>query len=211
MTRFQHLPELLAPAPIELATSRHIAPVLPSVLTKLRQLAPNRALDEQETVLLAELQAQLLLDMAGLSRPPTPSALITELPRVLVKLRADLPVSGATHWAGQQWLLLIRDGEPVQRQRFSLAHEYKHCVDHRLSGTLYQGTRQYSPQRQVELAADAFAAALLMPERWLRAAWEAELRSLTLLAQRFQVSEQAMRRRLDHFGLDARQSLAGAA
>ncbi|MDP9434245.1 MAG: ImmA/IrrE family metallo-endopeptidase [Actinomycetota bacterium] len=177
------------------------------MLGRLRQLAPARALGDHETTFLAELQAGLLLDLAGLGEPPTPSGLITELPRVLVALRADLPVSGATQWGGQQWLVFIRDGEPVQRQRFSLAHEYKHCIDHRQGRTLYRGTGSYGPQRQAELAADAFAAALLMPEHWLRAAWENGLRDLTLLARRFEVSEAAMRRRLGHFGLDVTHAL----
>lgn len=145
--------------------------------------------------------------MAELSEPPTPSALITELPRVLVRLRPDLPVSGATQWAGQQWLLLIREGEPIGRQRFSLAHEYKHCIDHRDGRLLYQGTRWYDAKRQAEVAADAFAAALLMPDAWVRAAWDSGLHDLTLLARCFQVSEAAMRRRLTLLGLDVSRTL----
>lgn len=207
MSRSQRPPELLAPNPTLLPTSRRAASPLQGILTKLRELAPNRALSDHEATFLAELQAGLLLQLAELTAPPTPSALITELPRVLVTLRADLPVSGATQWASRQWLLMIRDGEPVQRQRFSLAHEYKHCIDHRQGHALYRGIRWTSPQRQAEVAADAFAAALLMPEPWVRAAYEAGLTDLTLLAGRFQVSEPAMRRRLMRLDLDVTHTL----
>jgi predicted transcriptional regulator len=171
------------------------------IFAMLRALAPRRPLSLTETTLIAELQASRLLKLAKLDTPPTPSALIAELPRVLVRTDPDLPASGATHWVNGRWLLLINSSEPAARQRFSLCHEYKHALDHRHRTVMYEDTADYSADEQAELAADAFAAALLMPAIWVNKAWREGHRRLSELAELFEVSPRAMARRLDALGL----------
>ncbi len=125
---------------------------------------------------------------------------------MLVELDPNLPVLAGAHWINRRWLLLIRYGEPLERQRFSLAHEYKHCIDYPTRTTLYGDAAAATVlNRQAELAADAFAAALLMPASWVQEAWGDGDRDPARLAERFCVSERAMTRRLQALGLGPSQ------
>ncbi len=184
-----------------LPTSRLTAHGERAVLAVLRAKAPRRALDMAEAARIAEWQATVLLELAGLTRPPTPASLIAELPRVLVRIDPDLPVSGCTSWQAGRWLIVLNGSEPLVRQRFSLAHEYKHTIDHRYRDDLYVDRPGLSAYAQAELAADYFAASLLMPRRWVHRAWADGSRRVSELARLFAVSAPAMARRLEHLGL----------
>src|SRR3954454_2507360 len=120
-----------------LPTSRTAAGGERAVLAILRAKAPHRTLDLREAAQIAEWQGTALLELGGLAEPPTPAALITELPRVLVHTDVDLPVSGCTSWHNGRWLIVLNGAEPLVRQRFSLAHEFKHAIDHRFRAELY--------------------------------------------------------------------------
>jgi hypothetical protein len=206
MTRKQSITkELLVEADSGWPTSRRATGQELGVLAALRNLAPRRALSVVEADLLAERQANHLLRLAQLTMPPTPSMLIAELPRILVRHDINLPVSAATQWANGRWLVLINGSEPIERQRFSLAHEYKHALDHRHRKLLYQDQPGLSAAEQAETAADAFAANLLMPAAWIQAALKAGTCSLSDLVALFQVSPRAMARRLEVLGLRAPQ------
>lgn len=184
-----------------LPTSRYASGQELGILAGLRSLAPRRALTLDDAEQLAEAQAAQLLRPARLTAPPTPSNLITELPRVLVRLDIDMPASGGTQWVNGRWLLLINGSEPATRQRFSLAHEYKHALDHRYRSLMYKDRGSTSADMQAELAADEFAAALLMPRLWVLDAWNRGNQRLSTLAGLFEVSPQAMARRLQTLGL----------
>jgi Zn-dependent peptidase ImmA (M78 family) len=184
-----------------LATSRLAPHGERAVLAILRAKAPRRALILAEAAQVAEWQATTLLELAGLTGPPTPASLITELPRVVVRTDVDLPVSGCTSWQAGRWLILINGAEPIVRQRFSLAHEYKHTVDHRYRDELYVDRPGLSAHAQAEQAADYFAACLLMPRSWIKQAWAAGHQRISDLSQLFAVSPPAMARRLQHLGL----------
>ncbi len=171
------------------------------MLAVLRALCPRRSLGIQEAAIVAELQANRLLELAGLQGPPTPEALITELPRYVVRSDVDLPVSGSAQWVNGRWLISVCGSEPLERQRFSLAHEFKHTLDHRFAGVLYRDRGNVSAEEQAELAADMFAACLLMPRMWVKRAWGEGHQSLSELAELFQVSAPAMSRRLAALGL----------
>lgn len=186
-----------------LPTSRTAPRQERGVLAVLRGLAPRRRLTAQETKVVAELQANRLLELAGLPQAPTPNEIITELPRIVVRLDPDLPVSGAAHWASGRWQLTINASEPMTRQRFSLCHEAKHVLDHPFVETLY------ADERQVEAAADYFAACLLMPKREVLRAWTAGNQRLSTLAAAFVVSTPAMARRLETLALRPRVGAVG--
>src|SRR4051794_18062903 len=181
-----------------LPTSRLAPQQERAVLAVLRSKAPRRALSPDEAAQIAEWQATALLELAGLSEPPTPASLITELPRVLVQTDVDLPVSGCTSWHNGRWLIVLNGAEPLVRQRFSLAHEFKHAIDHRFRAELYVDRHGFSAGAQAEQAADYFAACLLMPKRWLYRAWAAGHQRVSDLSRLFGVSPQAMARRLQH-------------
>ncbi len=185
----------------KLPTSRLAPQQERAVLAILRSKAPRRALSSAEAARVAEWQATALLELAGLNAPPTPASLISELPRVLVRTDVDLPVSGCTSWHAGRWLILINGAEPLVRQRFSLAHEYKHAIDHRYRDVLYVDRPGLSAYAQAEHAADYFAASLLMPRRWVKQAWADGYQRVSQLSQLFDVSAPAMARRLEHLGL----------
>lgn len=172
-----------------------------AALAILRSLSPRRRLGVHEAEYVGEIQAYRLLDLAGVWEQPVPTALIAELPRVEVRLDADLPVSGSTHWLNGRWRITVNASEPSQRQRFTLAHELKHVIDHRHRDLLYQPNPVLTAEAQGEHAADHFAACLLMPRRWVKRAWGDGYQKVSVLSKLFDVSPQAMQVRLSHLGL----------
>jgi len=201
MTRYPRPGSWPRTQPAPLPTSRYASGQEFGIMAGLRSMAPRRAISLDDAEQLAEAQAEQLLRLARLIAPPTPTTLISELPRVLVRVDVDLPASGGTHWVNGRWLLLINGSEPATRQRFSLAHEYKHALDHRYRSLMYQDRGSTGADTQAELAADEFAAALLMPRRWVLDAWNRGQQRLSELAGLFEVSPQAMSRRLQTLGL----------
>ncbi len=191
-----------------LPTSRLATQQERAVLAVLRSKAPRRALRPSEAALIAEWQATELLALAGLTGPPTPANLISELPRVIVRTDVDLPVSGCTSWQAGRWLIIINGAEPIVRQRFSLAHEFKHTIDHRYCDVHYVDRPGQTAYSQAEQAADYFAACLLMPRRWVKQAWANGHQRVSDLSEIFQVSAPAMSRRLAHLGLGTRSSIS---
>jgi Zn-dependent peptidase ImmA (M78 family) len=165
------------------------------VLAVLRAIMPRRLLTTREAELVAELQANRLLELAGLPQAPIPNELVTELPRISVRLDPGLPVSGSAQWLSGRWLLSINASEPWTRQRFSLVHELKHVLDHPYVEQVYAG------EEQAEHLADYFAACVLMPRRYVKRVWGEGMQSLTALSQQFGVSERAVSVRLQHLGL----------
>lgn len=178
-----------------LPTSRTAPAQERNVLSILRAVAPRRRLSLREAELIAELQANRLLELAGLDEPPVPNELITELPRIRVRTDPDLPASGTAHWSSGRWVISINASEPWTRRRYSLAHEAKHVIDHRHFDALYDNAAT------AEYAADAFAAALLMPKRLVRKQWYAGVQQLSTLSEVFGVSPRAMAIRLERLGL----------
>ena len=56
--------------------------------------------------------------------------LIGELPRVRVRVESTLADSGLTHWNGGTWVIGVNRNDSRTRRRFTLAHEFKHILDH---------------------------------------------------------------------------------
>ncbi|MEE8106175.1 MAG: ImmA/IrrE family metallo-endopeptidase [Planctomycetota bacterium] len=121
-------------------------------------------------------------------------------------------VSGVLVKQGEQASIGVNALHHTNRQRFTVAHEIAHHILHPNNPTVFvdqfmihfrDGTAPASP---MEDEANAFAAALLMPARFLRgdfatrkidASDETAVRSL---AQRYGVSPQALTIRLVHLG-----------
>lgn len=173
-----------------------------SVLAELRALAPHRPMPAWEARILAERQAAKLLNLQGVRDLPVPELLIEYVPRIEVVYRRSDRVSGSARWSDGRWVIVVNANDTWGRQRFSLAHEFKHVVDAPAAGILYRD-RPYLPARiQRERTADYFAACLLMPKMLLkRAVYEDGLRDEYALARRCQVSVAAMRLRLGELQL----------
>lgn len=109
--------------------------------------------------------------------------------------------------------ILVEQSDPPYRKRFSIAHEIGHhfmhlpndgeIVDKRVDMFREKLTvaAARSEQRNREIEANWFAAALLMPEELVRECW-AENPSVIILARLFNVSEEAMGYRIDALDLE---------
>jgi Zn-dependent peptidase ImmA (M78 family) len=172
-----------------------------SVIATLRDFVPIRPLTREEALRIAELQAHRLHELLAVSGPPFPGRLVAQLPRIQVERMSPIPVSGSTHWASSRWLIMLNGAEPAVRQRFSLAHELKHILDHRFVDVLYRGVRREDRARWTEQVCDFFAGCLLMPRPWVKRAYTTGTQRLSALARRFHVSEAAMQVRLSQIGL----------
>ena len=101
-------------------------------LSRLRAMAPMHTLHTSTAYTIAEKQAYKFLSLTGCQSPTEISDAIANLPRLRIDVADDLPTSGASEWTGTHWQILLRASEPPVRQRFTLAHELKHIIDHPL-------------------------------------------------------------------------------
>lgn len=176
-----------------------------SVLALLRSLVPQRPLNHHESLRIAELQANRLLEHFQIRTTAVPSELIADLPRIRVAFELLRPVSGAAHWSGRYWVISLNAADHPRRQRFSLAHEFKHIVDHTTKDWLYFDRPGMSAHQQAEKVADYFAACLLMPKRIVKRLFGEGHQDVHELADLLQVTPAAMSYRLDQLGLTERR------
>ena len=131
--------------------------------------------------------------------------------RVLV-LYVDTPtgVSGAASRVPGLNCALVNRQESEGRRNFDLAHELFHLLTWDTmppERATVVDKRRRDKQWRVERLAENFAAALLMPAAVLTPAWEADASAgevhdrINMVAERFKVSSQACKWRLDNLGL----------
>ena len=92
---------------------------------------------QSEALRVAELQACRLLKLASITEPSVPDGVILDIPKIQVRFMKPWPVSGCTDWTGSMWTIALNAGEPPVRQRFSLAHEFKHILDNTFIQLIY--------------------------------------------------------------------------
>ena len=177
-----------------------------SIIRQLRSLMPLRPLEEHEARIVAERQAIRLLNLLGQNEPGVNISLITELPRVEVRVERNLHVggiSGFSQWSRGRWLVVINRDDSPTRRRFTLGHEFKHVLDHPFVKVVYSklGDNDDHRDRLTERICDYFAGCLLMPRNWVKRAWSSGVQDQAALAALFGVSEAAMAVRLQQLGL----------
>jgi Zn-dependent peptidase ImmA (M78 family) len=181
------------------------APDTPSLLARLRALAPTRALTLFEALRLAELQANRLLEISGIADLPVPSEIVTGLPRICVEYDFDMPdhAAGASDWdtPRKTWVITLNPTHPDTRQHFTLLHEYKHILDHGQPGLRPDIRGRYYGLTPSEYVADYFAGCALMPKRLVKRAWGQGVQRPNDLALLFDVSKAAICVRLRQIGL----------
>ena len=102
--------------------------------------------------------------------------------------------------------IYINANDVPRRQRFTLAHEIAHYVLHRdLIGDGIEDNALYRSKlgEWYERQANRMAADILLPPGLVRRRWASGVKEVSKLADAFNVSEQAMRIRLDELGLRA--------
>jgi Zn-dependent peptidase ImmA (M78 family) len=159
--------------------------------------------------------ASRVLQKHGVQQPPVDVLALAheEGIRVVFEELED-KISGMLVQTGQETVIGVNARHHENRQRFTLAHELAHAQLHPSTPTVYvdgmmvhfRGEDERGPA-PIELEANAFAAALLMPEDFLRD----DLHDRTVdmfdeaavrrLAQRYKVSVQALTIRLMELGL----------
>lgn len=168
-----------------------------STITRLRDLVPLRRLSRIEALRVAENQANRLLRLSGTTKPPTAEDVIAGMPHIQVERVVPAEAFAATQWSDGRWVIILNGAVGRGRQRWSLAHELKHILDHPFVTILYpKGSTELAEQ-----ACDYFAACLLMPRRWLRQAWSQDIRDVRTLARLFGVTPEAVKVRLLQVGL----------
>jgi Zn-dependent peptidase ImmA (M78 family) len=124
---------------------------------------------------------------------------LTEAPGISVILQPRWKMnglSGLTTWQQGQWIIGINKGNSHTRRRFTLMHEFKHLLDAPRDRVTYG----IITEDQRELIANYFAACYLMPQAWVRRAWTRGLQDPEALAGLFNVSTEAMDKRLKFLG-----------
>jgi Zn-dependent peptidase ImmA (M78 family) len=173
-----------------------------NTIRQLRDLVPLRPMSMAEAMRIADLQASRLLSLLGIEVAPVPETAISDLPRVHVERMTPAPVSGAAQWSKGRWLIIVNGAEPWGRQRFSMAHEFKHVLDSPFIGYLYPTVKGQNAHDRAEQICDYFAACLLMPRAWVKHLYCNDgIQDLRRLARRFEVSAMAMQVRLLQLGL----------
>lgn len=159
-----------------------------------------------------ELRARYLATFGGDEIPVPVEAIAEDLLGLRVE-QADLGECSGVLLPRERLIRLnaseaTHDGEPIQRHRFTIAHELGHWVCHALEGQALEAQPTYcrsqdiayDVDRALEREANVFAAELLMPEEAVHNEW-ARRPAVEGIAERFGVSRLAAQWRLYGFGL----------
>jgi hypothetical protein len=165
------------------------------VLRELRAMRPSRRLIPYEARRITEHQAAKLLRLRGVDDCPVPEEVISHLAHIEVARMDGMRSSGFAKWYGGRWHIVVNADHARVRQRFTIAHELWHVLEHPFSA--------YAPREDIaERLADHFAACVLMPKIWVKRQWGAGIHDTNALARCFGVSRPAMRWRIDELKLN---------
>ncbi|HXA29422.1 MAG TPA: ImmA/IrrE family metallo-endopeptidase [Candidatus Angelobacter sp.] len=178
-------------------------------LAELRRLAPKRPLSTLEAMWVAERQATRLLDLSNVTAPPVPETIIANLQRVRLEKFDGERVGGFYESIGGRWVIAVNAKDAPVRRRYTTLHEGKHVIDGKSEALMYPPHFGLTTRDRSERMANYFAACVLMPKTWLKRDWAAGLQDPERLADRFDVSQVAMIRRLEQLGLIDRAAQCG--
>lgn len=171
-------------------------------------MVPQRALSP-------ERYAEQLLRKLGLERPPVDvEKIVADLGARVEKVDLGDDCSGVLVRCGDAAMIGIHWDHHPNRQRFTIAHEVGHYLLHdggtyvdRSTTARFRSHEAGSGTAREEREANQFAAALLMPSRWVRQEFSRQTLdlgddlALNELCELFQVSAQAMMWRLKNLDL----------
>jgi Zn-dependent peptidase ImmA (M78 family) len=164
----------------------------------------------------AAAQAAALLIECGINGVPVNVQAIANHKGVKVVVQAlDEGTSGVIVIKNNHAVIGVNQDHHPNRQRFSIAHELGHYLPHRTESnifidttyTFYRDDNSTSGIDEREIAANTFAAELLMPHSLLKSYVDDnqvdvhDEVAIRRLARRFSVSEQALTIRLINLGL----------
>jgi Zn-dependent peptidase ImmA (M78 family) len=192
-------------------------PIPPQLLSHVRQLAPKRALTFSESLTVAQHQAGRLRELLDIRAAAMPLDWVPDIPKLTVQVvpayKLGEETSGLTTRQDGRYFIAINKNKSRAHRRFTLCHELKHLIDYPYARILHAGLGHGDPESQeyrIERIADHFAAHLLMPTTLMKRAWGRGLQDPRMLSQVFEVSQEAMRIRLDNLGLTGDDELPAA-
>jgi Zn-dependent peptidase ImmA (M78 family) len=147
-------------------------------------------------------RAHEVIAKAGFEGPPLEFEPILERHGIDLVPRPFNYVSGVLIKDPIYTLLVVNENDPDVRRRFTIAHELGHFFLEHEGRRFAEPSDENPPQ---ERAANRFAGALLMPEDWLRTAWN-DYRDNPdhrpdIVAEMFGVSREALEVRLKELGI----------
>jgi predicted transcriptional regulator len=178
-----------------------------TVIEQVRDLMPRRPLLLTEAYRVAELQATKLLELLEITYPHVTYDKLLALPNVEIHLEPNYRMthfSGISRFSRGHWVILIDKNDIHGRRRYTLAHEFKHVIDHSLDKLAYSHLGygdEFRRQAHIEAICQHFAACFLMPKPWVKNSWANGMQDVYTLASLFQVSVTAMEVRLRILGL----------
>lgn len=179
----------------------------PELLIELRQLIPSRPLTYGQARTLAERQATRTRRLLKSRDAALDLSWLLNRPDVTVTFRPEYKMpdntSGMTTKINEKLVIFMNANEPYLRQRFTLAHEFKHALDFEDAEAIYSklGSGDAELQtNQVEWICNHFAACLLMPKLWVNRLWANGIQDPLAMAAMFKVSAESMKVRLDTLG-----------
>ncbi len=177
------------------------------LIAELRSLIPKRPLTYGESLQLARLQAARFRRWANANEPEINLIGLVKQRLVPVNFVPSYRLNGesglTTNAVGGKVQMFINENEPSVRQRFSLLHEFKHLLDFEAADTLHSKLGRDNKKLQadmIEWIANEFAAYVLMPTALVKRVWFST-QDLSLSANLFNVSTEAMATRLEKLGL----------
>jgi Zn-dependent peptidase ImmA (M78 family) len=173
------------------------------------RVVTDKPLDPEE-----EANRILSEKLPGLDKPPVPVPELAERLQIKV-LQTPLQngVSGALIRDGGQCFIAVNSAHHRNRQRFTIAHEIGHYrLEHQLNEhvdreftVIMRDKNSSTADDALEIAANQFAAALLMPRDFVFRDFvrlgNFDDEAITRLALKYQVSELAFQLRLRNLGL----------
>jgi Zn-dependent peptidase ImmA (M78 family) len=178
-----------------------------TVIEQVRDLMPRRPLLLTEAYSVAERQANKLLELLEITYPHVTYDKLLALPNIEVHVEPNYRMthfSGMSRFSHGRWLILIDKNDIHGRRRYTLAHEFKHVIDHSLDRVAYSRLGygdEFRRQAHIEAICQHFAGCFLMPKTWVKNSWANGIQDVYTLASLFQVSVTAMEVRLRILGL----------
>lgn len=178
-----------------------------TVIEQVRDLMPRRALSLMEAYSVAEHQAYKLLELLDIKAPHVTYDKLLALPNIEIALEPSYLMNhfaGISHFNRGRWVIFVDKNDIHGRRRFTLAHEFKHVIDHSLDKLAYARFGYGDDERRrvhIEAICQHFAACFLMPKSWVKNSWGNGIQDVYDLASLFQVSVTAMDVRLRQMGL----------
>lgn len=165
-----------------------------------------------------EAKAQRLLRKFQISGPPVPVDSIAAVEDIqIVRSSGDWNESGFLLRQHGTTIIGVNSRNSPRRQRFTIAHELGHYCLHKGKPLIVDQSVMVNKRNDVssqatsqeEIEANQFAAALLMPDPWVKRASQAQFATgvssrdhlVTALAREFDVSVDAMGWRLINLGI----------